>query len=93
MSVEITHVRFSGTQRLHEAITNDKWRNEQDNTVGNSDKPTMVDWIENQMGIAHIGTGSNQVNVGTVQPAQGQPYLRTYSDGNWTNNLVNLPTF
>jgi len=31
--------------------------------------------------------------VGVIHPTQGQPYLRTYADGQWNNNLVNLPTF
>jgi hypothetical protein len=28
--------------------------------------------------------------VGVVRPASGRPYLRTYADGDWNNNLLSL---
>lgn len=28
--------------------------------------------------------------VAVVRPTSGQPYLRTYADGNWNNNLLEL---
>lgn len=53
----------------------------------------MVDWIENKKGKAFVGSGSQRVEVGVVSPSGGQPYLRTYADGVWTNNLLSLPEF
>lgn len=31
-----------------------------------------------------------RADIGVVRPAQGAPYLRTYADGKWTNNLLSL---
>jgi len=93
VSIEITHVRFSGTQRTHKAIIRYKWRSIEDGSVGESDKPTLVDFIDNKGGEVFVGIRPLRVAVGAVTPSYGQPYLRTYADGAWTNNLVNLPTF
>jgi len=93
MAVEITHVRYSGSYKAHETITAYKWTNHQDNTSGSSDKPTMVDWIDNKGGSAYVRGGGSQAAVGVVRPTSGQPYLRTYADGKWTDNLLALPTF
>ncbi|MFD6141291.1 DUF3892 domain-containing protein [Promicromonospora sp. NPDC060271] len=93
MSIEITHIRLSGSIRQHEYITHLRWKNENDGSTGDSTKATLVDWIDNKKGVAHVGSGSVQVNVGTVHPDGGTPYLRTYADGKWTNNLLSLPEF
>jgi hypothetical protein len=93
MAVQITHVRFSGFQKTHEAITTFRWKNDGDGKIGDSSKATMVDWIDNKKGRAFVSSGSTRVEVTTVHPSGGTPYLRTYADKVWTNNLVNLPTF
>lgn len=31
-----------------------------------------------------------RANVGVVRPDSGQPYLRTYADGYWNDNLLSL---
>jgi hypothetical protein len=36
------------------------------------------------------GTGK-KAYIGVIKPPQGQPYLRTYTDGVWTDNLLSLP--
>jgi hypothetical protein len=93
MAVQITHVRFSGYSKSEETIVAYRWFNPSDGKTGDSDKPTMVDFIDNKKGDAYVGTGTSKVSVGVIHPTQGQPYLRTYADGQWNNNLVNLPTF
>lgn len=93
MAHEITHVHYEGSARTHESITSYKWKNLDNGTTGASDKPTMVDWIDNKNGIAYVGSGASRVRVGTVSNPHGQRFLRTYSDGTWTNNLLSLPTF
>ena len=93
MAVQITHVRFGGTTRTESAITNFKWKNDSTGATGESTKASMVDWIENKNGKAYVGTGAARVSVGVVRPQSSAPHLRTYADGEWTNNLVNLPTF
>ncbi|WP_182378661.1 DUF3892 domain-containing protein [Nocardioides sp. WS12] len=92
MAIEITHVRLSSGGSTHEHITDYKWRSDSDGSVGSSDKPTMVKWVDDG-GVAYVGSAANKVNVGVVRPTQGQPYLRTHADGSWTNNLLSLPRF
>ncbi|MGW6174348.1 DUF3892 domain-containing protein [Arthrobacter sp. NPDC055138] len=41
----------------------------------------------------HVGTGSSKVEVGVVHPENAAPYLRTYADREWNNNLLALPRF
>ena len=93
MAIEITHVRFGGTAKTEDEIVRYRWTNLSTGTTGDNDKPTMVVWVGNIQNSAYVGSGSDRVDVGVVRPTHGQPYLRTYADGEWTNNLVSLPTF
>ena len=93
MSIEFTHIRLSGSIREHEYITDLQWKDESNGATSNGTKAGLVDWIDNQKGIAYVGSGSEQVRVGTIHPEGGTPYLRTYADGKWTNNLLSLPEF
>jgi len=92
MAIEITHVRFSGQYKTHEAITDYKWRSREDGSVGTSDKPTLVAWVDDK-GLAYVGSGAQQVQVGSVHPTGSSAYLRTFADDKWSNNLLSLPTF
>jgi hypothetical protein len=77
-----------------EHITHVKWENASTANSGSSTREDMVDWIDNNNGVAVVGSGVNQSRVGTVDPKNGRPkYLRTYADGEWNNNLLSLPTF
>ncbi|WP_240793257.1 DUF3892 domain-containing protein [Arthrobacter crystallopoietes] len=40
-----------------------------------------------------MGTGPSSVPVGVIKPDNAAPYLRTYADGLWNNNLLPLPRF
>lgn len=93
MSVRITHKRLSnGTEHQH--ITELQWTNEATSATGSSTRAAMVDFVDkNPAGSAYTREGATRANVGSVHPAQGQPYVRTYSDGKWTNNLLALPDF
>lgn len=93
MAIEITHVRFGGTVKTEDEIVRYRWRNISTGTTGDNDKPTMVVWVGKKENSAYVGSGADRVKVGVVRPTPGQPYIRTYADGEWTNNLVNLPTF
>ncbi|MCB2412293.1 DUF3892 domain-containing protein [Demequina sp. TTPB684] len=93
MSIEITHVRFGSTAASHETITAYKWRNDQTGHVGSSDKPAMVAWVDIESNVAHVGQGDKYVAVGAVHPTSGEAHLRTHADGQWTNNLLSLPTY
>jgi hypothetical protein len=93
LAIQITHVRFSGTGRTEAEIVRYRWKNIATGTTGDNDKPTMVVWVGKAGNSAYVGTGADRVDVGVVRPTHGQPYLRTHADGDWTNNLVNLPIF
>ena len=94
MAIEITHIRFGSTKKTEDEIIRYRWRTTGHNSrVGESDKPSLVSWVEANKDAAHVGSGADRVAVAVVRPTKGQHYLRSHSDGNWTNNLVNLPTF
>lgn len=93
MSIEITHVRLSGGNG-HEHIVSYQWRNPSDSNTGASDKPAMVAWVDRSANHAYVGSGASRSEAGAVRPQVGQPYLRTYADGEWNNNLLSsLPHF
>lgn len=75
---------------LHEHIATLQWTNPATNDVGSSDRETLVDWIR-RGGDARVRDAQSEIRVGVVDASP--PYLRTYSDGAWTNNLLSLPTF
>jgi hypothetical protein len=93
MSIQITHVRFSGYEKTHQTIVRYKWMNTADGATGDNDKPSMVAFVDGKQNAVVVGSGSRTVQVGSVHPDSGQPYLRTYADGQWNNNLLSLPTF
>lgn len=91
VSVTITHVRFGDETKIHAGIVRYRWKNDGDGSVGDSPRAAMVDWIETKGGEAFVGFGSNRVKVYVVDAAP--KYLRTASDGKWSNNLLSLPEF
>jgi hypothetical protein len=93
VAIQITNVRFSGTEKTHQTIIRYAWVNTTTGAAGNNDKPSMVEYVDSKKNTVVVGSGANQVQVGSVHPDSGAPYLRTYADGKWTNNLINLPTF
>lgn len=92
VAIEITHIRLAGGYG-HEHIVLYHWRNLSSGDTGSSDKPTMVAWVDDPQNHAYVGSGTSRVDVGVVRPNYVQPYLRTYADGQWTNNLLSLPRF
>lgn len=90
--VYITHIRLSAGGRRHEHITDVQWRNPGSGETGQSTKATMVDWIKNENGDARVRDNpGNDVKVGVVDG--NPPYIRTYADGVWSDNLLALPRF
>lgn len=93
VAVQITHVRYGSSTRSEDSIIEYRWVDLSDGKVGESNKAAMVQYIDVRSGTVYVGMGQSRVSVVVVRPTYGAPYLRTYADGNWTNNLVNLPTF
>lgn len=92
VAIEVTHIRLAGGY-AHEHIVSYHWRNLSTGATGASDKPTMVAWVHDPQNHAYVGSGVSRVEVGVVRPNYEQPYLRTYADGQWTNNLLSLQRF
>lgn len=93
MAIRFTHKRMTPGYSDHEHITHLKWVNTTNSSsTGSNTKAELVEWVDDG-GVAWVGTGSSAVRVGVVRPSSGQPYLRTYADGKWTNNLLSLPDF
>jgi Protein of unknown function (DUF3892) len=88
--VYVTAIHLAGGSG-HEHISDVQWRNPADGNTGQSSKATMVDWIKNKAGDARVTDGTNEVQVGVVEGTP--PYIRTYADGTWTDNLLALPQF
>ena len=87
--VQITAINLvGGTQ--HEHISEVKWRNPNTNTTGESLRDQMIIYIEGG-NRAYVTDGRNTADVGVVKAAP--PYIRTYADGKWTDNLLALPRY
>lgn len=94
MTVQITQVRMSPADaNTHQHITDYKWANRETGATGQSTKAAMVEWIDVKHGRAFVETATTSAPVGVVKPTGGEPYLRTYADGAWTDNLLALPRF
>ena len=90
--VYVTHIRLSGYGAGHERITDVMWRNPTTGATGQSSRATMLDWIKSQGGDARVrDSAGHDIRVGVVEAPS--PYLRTYADGVWTDNLLALPRF
>jgi hypothetical protein len=90
MPAEITHVRFHQV-RSHEAIVACKFRVDTGH-AGDCDTASMIEWLE-AGNTAVVADGSDLVTVGVVRSPDTRPHLRTYRGQQWTDALVQLPTF
>ncbi|MEY2565747.1 MAG: hypothetical protein QOE35_276 [Actinomycetota bacterium] len=90
MAVYITAVHMNGAED-HEHIADVRWENRSTTATGESTRAAMVDWIENQSGDARVADGASYVRVGVVNATP--PYIRTFADDKWTDNLLVLPRY
>jgi hypothetical protein len=88
--VEITAVHMVGGQN-HEHIAEVRWRDPSDGDTGATSRAEMVRFLKDEKGKAYVGNGQHRVWVGDVEA--NPPYIRTYADGVWTNNLLALPRY
>lgn len=87
MATRITAVHFSETPKTHERII--KVMTDQ----GPHDVTTVIQVLELFPDSYYVEGGGWTARVGVVSPDLGQPYLRTYADGYYNDNLLSLPTF
>lgn len=91
--IEITAVKMLGGDE-HQHIAAVKWRNTSTFATGQSTTKAIVDWLsESQANQAVVADGSTWVYVRVVRVEGHTPYIRTYADGQWTDNLRALPRF
>jgi uncharacterized protein DUF3892 len=89
--VNVTAVHMTGGTG-HEHIASVRWTNPDTETSGESTRQAMVEWIRDENGVARVhGSDGSVSSVGVVDA--NPPYIRTYADGNWNDNLLALPRY
>ncbi|HTR74174.1 MAG TPA: DUF3892 domain-containing protein [Solirubrobacterales bacterium] len=89
--VYITAVHMSPGGSAHQHIADVRWRNPSSGATGENTRAKMVSWI-NDGGEARVTDGrGDDVRVYVVDATP--PYIRTYADGVWTDNLLALPRY
>lgn len=85
----ITHIRKKDRMSAHEHITHAGvpgswyWTREQ-----------IIESIITKTNTFFVETNGNRANVGVVNPGDGRsPFIRTYADEKWNDNLLALPEY
>lgn len=84
--VQVTCIRKQHSQGAHEHITHVGadgriWSREQ-----------VIAWIGSQQHSFHtLDAKGRRAEIGVMYEAGKAPYLRTYADGEWNDNLLSLP--
>lgn len=89
--VYVTAVQMSGGVSAMNTVASIRWRNPSDNGTGESTRTALVDWLENNSGIAMVRGQGGDVRVGVVNAKP--KHLRTHANGQWTDNLLSPPRF
>lgn len=87
--IYVTAVHIDGSP-LHEHITSVQWRNPDTGATGQSTREQMVEWIR-AGNLAYVSDGVRAVQVRVVEARP--PYIRTWADGVWSDNLLALPRY
>ena len=74
----------------HEHIAWVRWYNPKTAASGDADVAGMVKFIR-EGNRAYVSDGHRSADVGVVEAHP--PYIRTYADKVWTDNLLALPRF
>ncbi|WP_208513164.1 DUF3892 domain-containing protein [Variovorax paradoxus] len=89
---EIRCITKSSLSGGHEYITHvgnpsssPSWRWPVDDVIQSIDAKTNTFFVQDH-------ARNKRADVGVVRPVSGRPYLRTYADGIWTDNLLALST-
>lgn len=85
-SHRITHIRKPDRNSSHEHITHVAY----DGYV--HPREEVIHLINSKMHSFYVQEGGEHSWVGVVRPEYPRlPYLRTYADNKWTDNLLSLP--
>jgi hypothetical protein len=88
--IQITARHMVGGER-HEHIESLQWRNMETQATGDSLRQQIVDWLLARGNDAWVTDGRNWIEVRVVNA--DPPYVQTYADGIWTDNLLALPRY
>jgi len=88
--IDMTAVHMSAGGSRHEHIDSLRWRNPEDGQTGENSRDEIVKWI-NGGGKAYVVAGTLRVEVRVVNATP--PYVQTYADGVWQDNLLALPRY
>jgi Protein of unknown function (DUF3892) len=88
--IYITEVHMTGGAG-HQHIGAVRWRNPNGGKCGSMSRAEIVAWIHDKKGDARVREGKRNVKVGVVKA--NPPYIRTYADKTWTDNLLALPRY
>jgi hypothetical protein len=90
--IQVTSIHMEGYGNSHEHIAAVRWVNPATHVIGESTRSVMVEWLsQSTNNLAAVWDGSRWVYIGVVKGTP--PYIRTYADGVWTNNLLALPRY
>jgi len=89
--IYLTEIHLSGGTS-HKHVGAVRWRNPQGGKCGSGSVAVIVSWLrENENNRAYVRYGSKDVRVGVVKG--DPPYLRSYADKTWNDNLLTLPRY
>lgn len=88
--VRITAIRMVGSEH-HQHIAEMKWLNPSTGATGASSREAMVKFVRDKPDQAYVD-GPNQSAYLRVREAN-PPYVQTYADGTWSDNLLALPRY
>lgn len=91
MSRRIVAIRQAGGT-THQHIVRLWWIDPATGLSGDNSRAEMVAWIKFRNGKAYVEDYfGHRVDVLVVTPSYGEKYLRTRSNGVWSDNLLALP--
>jgi len=89
--VQITHIRKPNRNSTHEHITHagnpPTWFWIREDIIKSIEQKTNTFYVVDRY-------SGKRANVGVVYPDDHRsPYIRTYADGDWNDNLLSLPEY
>jgi hypothetical protein len=88
--VRITAIKMVGSEH-HQHISDLRWVNPDTQATGESTRAAMVEYVRKTPNGAYVQSGANRAYLKVVETTP--PYVQTYADNTWTDNLLALPRF
>jgi len=88
--VQITSVHMVGTDH-HQHINEMKWINTSTGATGASSREAMVNFVKSSPNQAFVQGPTAQAFLRVREATP--PYVQTYADNTWTDNLLALPRY